>query len=111
MIGVFSQMVGWLGHPMKVIYWQNLFHRMYEALAYTEEIAMLDMKTQKKIRDTINDNDNSYVESLRDEAFLELTRLKNIDRNKGLNALERKELDVNIEIITRAEMKLHGQDA
>ena len=72
---------------------------------------MLDMKTQKKIRDTINDNDNSYVESLRDEAFLELTRLKNIDRSKGLNALERKELDVNIEIITRAEMKLHGRDA
>lgn len=72
---------------------------------------MLDMKTQKKIRDTIDDNDNDYVESLRDEAFLELSRLKQIDRSKGLNALERKELDVNIEIITRAEMKLHGQDA
>ena len=72
---------------------------------------MLDMKTQKKIRDTINDNDNDYVESLRHEAFLELSRLKRIDRSKGLNALERKELDVNIEIITRAEMKLHGRDA
>ena len=96
---------------MRVIYWQNLFHRMHEALVYKVEVAMLDMKTQKKIRDTINDNDNDYVESLRDEAFLELSRLKRIDRSKGLNALERKELDVNIEIITRAEMKLHGRDA
>ena len=95
---------------MRVIYWQNLFHRMHEALVYKEEVAMLDMKTQKKIRDTINDNDNDYVESLRDEAFLELSRLKRIDRSKGLNALERKELDVNVEIITRAEMKLHGRD-
>lgn len=84
---------------------------MYEALVYKWEVAMLDMKTQKKIRDTINDNDNDYVESLRDEAFLELSRLKRIDRSKGLNALERKELDVNVEIITRAEMKLHGRDA
>ena len=84
---------------------------MHEALVYKVEVAMLDMKTQKKIRDTINDNDNDYVESLRDEAFLELSRLKRIDRSKGLNALERKELDVNIEIITRAEMKLHGRDA
>ena len=96
---------------MRVIYWQNLFHRMHEALVYKEEVAMLDMKTQKKIRDTINDNDNDYVKSLRDEAFLELSRLKRIDRSKGLNALERKELDVNIEIITRAEMKLNGRDA
>lgn len=96
---------------MRVIYWQNLFHRMHEALVYKAEVDMLDMKTQKKIRDTINDNDNDYVESLRDEAFLELSRLKRIDRSKGLNALERKELDVNIEIITRAEMKLHGRDA
>ncbi len=71
---------------------------------------MLDMKTLKKIRDTINDNDNDYVESLREEAFKELTRLKHVDRSSGLNALERKEVDVNIEIITRAEAKLYGRD-
>lgn len=71
---------------------------------------MLDMKTLKDIRDGINDNDNDYVESLREEAFKALTRLKKVESAKGLNALERKEVDVNIEIITRAEAKLHGRD-
>lgn len=71
---------------------------------------MLDMKTLKNIRDTINDNDNDYVESLREEAFRALTRLKKVESTKGLNALERNEVDVNIEIITRSEAKLHGQD-
>lgn len=71
---------------------------------------MLDMKTLKNIRDTINDNDNDYVESLREEAFKALTRLKKVESTKGLNAFERKEVDVNIEIITRSEAKLHGRD-
>ncbi len=71
---------------------------------------MLDMKTLKDIRDSINDNDNDYVESLREEAFKALTRLKKVESAMGLNALERKEVDVNIEIITRAEAKLHGRD-
>jgi hypothetical protein len=71
---------------------------------------MLDMKTLKNIHDSINDNDNDYVESLREEAFKALTKLKKVDSAKGLNALERKEVAVNIEIITRAEAKLHGRD-
>jgi hypothetical protein len=71
---------------------------------------MLDMKTLKDIRDSINDNDNDYVESLREEAFKALTRLKKVESAMGLNALERKEVDVNIEVITRAEAKLHGRD-
>ena len=71
---------------------------------------MLDVKTLNNIRDSINDNDNDYVESLREEAFKALTRLKKVESAKGLNALERKEVDVNIEIITRAEAKLHGRD-
>jgi hypothetical protein len=52
---------------------------------------MLDMKTLKDIRDSINDNDNDYVESLREEAFKALTRLKKVESAMGLNALERKE--------------------
>jgi hypothetical protein len=71
---------------------------------------MLDMKTLKNIHDSINDNDNDYVEYLREEAFKALTKLKKVDSAKGLNALERKEVAVNIEIITRAEAKLHGRD-
>ena len=71
---------------------------------------MLDMKTQKKIRDTINDSDNGHVESLRQEAFKALTRLKQVDSSMGLTAHERKEVDMNVEIITRAEEKLYGRE-
>ena len=87
-----------------------MLHSVHGALHARRRVVMLDMKTLKKIHNIINDNDNDYVEFLREEAFKELTRLKLAESSKGLNAFERKDVDVNIEIITKAEEKLYGWD-
>lgn len=67
---------------------------------------MLDMKTLKDIDDSISGSDFNEVKCLRDQAFQELIRLKNAESRFGLNAFERKDVAVNIEIITRTEARL-----
>ncbi len=69
---------------------------------------MLDTKTLKNIHSAINDNDQETVEFMRGEAIKELSRLKITEINSGLNAYEKRDVDVNIEIITEAEAKLNG---
>ncbi len=71
---------------------------------------MLDTKTLKKIHDIIKDNDHKTVEFMRSEAVKELSRLKIAEASSRLNAYERKELAITIEIITKAEAKLNGDE-
>jgi hypothetical protein len=71
---------------------------------------MLDTETLKGIHNAIHDNDRAMVELMRGEAIRELSRLKIAEINSGLNAYERRDVDVNIEIITEAEARLNGDE-
>ncbi len=72
------------------------------------ESTMLDTTTLKTIHNAINDNDYKSVEYIRSDAIKELGRLKIAGFHRGLNAFERKDIDINVEIITTAEAKLNG---
>ncbi len=72
---------------------------------------MLDTKTLKDIHNAIKDNDCETVELMRGVAMKELSRLKIAEIGSGLSAGERKDVDVNVEIITEAEAKLNGDES
>ncbi len=69
---------------------------------------MFDTKTLKTIHNAIDDNDYKSVEQIRSDAIKELGRLKIAEFHRGLDAFERKGIDINVEIITTAEVKLNG---
>lgn len=71
---------------------------------------MLDTKTLSNIHDAINNNDRTTVEFMLGEAFKELSRLKTAEINSHLNAYQKKDVAINIEIITEAEAKLYGAE-
>ncbi len=69
---------------------------------------MLDTTTLKIIRDIINNHDHITLEFMRDEAVKELIRLKTAEASGRLSIYEKKDIAINVEIITRAEEKLNG---
>ncbi len=69
---------------------------------------MLDAKTLNNIHNTIKGNDRKTVKHILGEAVKELSRLKITEISSGLSAGERRDVDVNVEIITEAEAKLNG---
>ena len=71
---------------------------------------MLDAKTLKSIHHTIEGHDRKTVEFIRGEAMKALSRLKMAEINSGLNAYEKKDVEVNVEIITEAEARLNGDE-
>ncbi len=79
-----------------------------EASITVGKMIILDTKTLKNIHDIIKNNDHETVEFIRSEAVKELRRLKISEVNSRLNAYERRDIAINIEIITRAEVKLNG---
>ncbi len=83
-------------------------HNIVRVHELTRGTIMLDTNTLKNIHSAINDNDHETVEFMRGEAIKELSRLKIAEINIGLNAYEKRDVDVNVEIITEAEAKLNG---
>ena len=63
----------------------------------------MNKKSQQKIHDNMQTSDDNYEKYMKQEAISELNLLKLIDLSKRLESEEKERLQINIEIITKAD--------